>query len=294
MTRLDPGYVGRIEQLLGARPVSAVRCAGGYSRAERLRLRLTDGRSVFVKRATTPATAEFLRCERHVYEALGPQPFLPGYLAFDDGDDPLLVLEDLAANDWPPPWTDRRIAAVLDALAAVRHSPHPAELGRLEDDRAELARWGAVAAEPEPFLALGLCTAAWLGTALPVLLSAEAEMDLAGDDLIHLDVRSDNLCFTADGRAILIDWNWAVVGNGDLDIAAWLPSLHAEGGPRPEEILPGNAPFAAMLAGYFASVAGQPATPDAPTVRAVQLSQLEVALPWAARACGLREPVGRE
>jgi thiamine kinase-like enzyme len=46
--------------------------------------------------------------------------------------------------------------------------------------------------------------------------------------LLHFDVRSDNLCFR-DGRALLIDWNLACIGNPVVDVAAWLPSLHAEG-----------------------------------------------------------------
>ena len=46
-------------------------------------------------------------------------------------------------------------------------------------------------------------------------------------------VRSDNVCFSA-GSARIVDWNWAARGNPRLDVAAWLPSFHAEGGPRPK------------------------------------------------------------
>jgi thiamine kinase-like enzyme len=53
--------------------------------------------------------------------------------------------------------------------------------------------------------------------------------------LLHFDVRSDNVCFAGD-RAVLVDWNWAAIGNPVMDVAARLPSLHAEGGPPPEEI----------------------------------------------------------
>jgi hypothetical protein len=45
----------------------------------------------------------------------------------------------------------------------------------------------------------------------------------------------------------------------------------------------GGAELAALLAGVWAAVAGRPPPPTAPGVRAVQLAQLRVALPWAAR-----------
>ena len=88
-----------------------------------------------------------------------------------------------------------------------------------------------------------------------------------------------------------MDWNWATVGNPLLDLAAWLPSLHAEGGPRPEDVIgDGAAELAALLAGFFAAHAGKAPPEGAPTVRIVQLAQLQTALPWACRALGLPEP----
>jgi hypothetical protein len=42
---------------------------------------------------------------------------------------------------------------------------------------------------------------------------------------------------SACGRAILVDWNWTRIGNGFFDVAGWLPSLHADGGPLPEAVL---------------------------------------------------------
>jgi hypothetical protein len=103
---------------------------------------------------------------------------------------------------------------------------------------------------------------------------------------VHFDVRSDNLCFL-DDRCILIDWNFACRGNGDVNIATWLPSLEAEGGPRPESILPDAREFAASMSGYWAWRAGQPPPANAPHLRQVQLAQLRSALAWAIRELGL-------
>jgi thiamine kinase-like enzyme len=110
--------------------------------------------------------------------------------------------------------------------------------------------------------------------------------------LLHFDVRSDNLCLRGD-RAVLVDWNFACVGNPLFDVAAWLPSLHAEGGPAPDEVLPPTdevAEIAALLAGNFAARGPRPEIPEAPHDRQLQRAQLTTALPWAARVLELPPP----
>jgi aminoglycoside phosphotransferase (APT) family kinase protein len=145
-----------------------------------------------------------------------------------------------------------------------------------------------VARDPASLLSLHLCSHRWLDEALPTLLQAADPRLLDGDALCHLDVRSDNLCFRDDGQAVLVDWNFAAVGNAEFDVAFWLPSLRAEGGPAPQEVAGGIDPgVVALVAGFFASRAGLPVIPAAPRVRHVQRVQLEVALPWAAAVLGL-------
>jgi hypothetical protein len=89
---------------------------------------------------------------------------------------------------------------------------------------------------------------------------------------------------------VFVDWNLACVGHSAFDIAFWLPSLALEDGPQPEELArdwPDVNAFAATVAGFFAARAGRPRPPGAPAVRAFQLAQLEVALPWATRVLEL-------
>ena len=111
--------------------------------------------------------------------------------------------------------------------------------------------WSLVAADPAPFLGLGLVTGAWLEAALPALIEAQAPQELAGTALLHLDVRSDNLCFAGD-RTLLVDWNHVSRGNPMFDVAAWLPSLALEGGPEPDVLRPEAGVFAAALAVFLA------------------------------------------
>ncbi|MES2462207.1 MAG: phosphotransferase [Armatimonadota bacterium] len=244
-----------LEDRLGEKVIRAEPIGGGYTPARRLRVTLEKGGTVFVKAATTDRTAGWLRIEAQVYDALDGAPYMAQRIAWHDGDEIFLVLEDLSDAHWPPPWNSAQIDSIRTALSqvAASRSRITFPLTRVADDRAGFASWCRVAEEPESFLSLGLCSNAWLQTALPTLIAAESAAPLEGDDLLHLDIRSDNVCFRpGTGDAVLVDWNWICLGNRDLDIAGWLSSLHSEGGPAPETILPEGKEFAALLSGYWA------------------------------------------
>jgi Phosphotransferase enzyme family len=262
----------------------------GYARVcAHWRVRLADGRTAFVKRALTSEAVEFLRAERVLYESVSGS-FMPAYFGtHDEEGTTLLVIEDLSEAEWPPPWSDDRIAGVLASLDALHETRPPSGLGTLASMRERIVGWGIVAEDPAPLVATGLCSRAWLDAALPELMRAGEAAELAGDELLHFDVRSDNLCFV-DRLAVLVDWNLACVGNGRFDVAFWLPSLKLEGGPEPWEVLPDAGELAAAVAGFFAARTGLPPPSGAPTVREFQRAQASVALPWAACELGLPPP----
>jgi Ser/Thr protein kinase RdoA (MazF antagonist) len=199
-----------------------------------------------------------------------------------------MALEDLSEAHWPPPWDRALVDAVMACLETVGRTPPPPDLPTERQGQFDLSGWPELQRDPEPFLRLSVCSERWLLEVMEPMSEAATRAPLAGDALLHGDVRGDNLC-ARDGVVSLVDWNLACVGNPRFDVAAWLPSLHAEGGPAPEEILTGEdaAPFAALLAGFFAARAGRPPIPEAPHVRPLQLAQARTALPWAARALGL-------
>lgn len=151
----------------------------------------------------------------------------------------------------------------------------------------DVSSWERVAADPRPFLALGMVSEGWLAEALPLLIEYEGRCSTEGESLTHGDLRSDNICLGA-GRVIFVDWNLASLSNARLDLGFWLPSLAYEGGPEPEQILPDAPEVAAWVAGFFAARAGLPPVPGSPGVRVVQQRQLSTALPWVVRALGLR------
>jgi hypothetical protein len=275
---------------VGWQPVTWVHVTGGgYTPAERWIAVADDGSRAFAKFGTTELVAAWLRRERRAYAEVDGG-FMPRMLGWTDGPVPVLVLEDLTSAHWPPPWRSDDVGRVLDTLAAVAATGCPEWATPLEQ-LGVFDGWSLVAADPAPFLGLGLVTGAWLEAALPALIEAQAPQELAGTALLHLDVRSDNLCFAGD-RTLLVDWNHVSRGNPMFDVAAWLPSLALEGGPEPDVLRPEAGVFAAALAGYFCSRAAMPPIPDAPRVRDVQLAQAASSLPWAARWLGLPAPDG--
>jgi hypothetical protein len=280
----DETIAARVTQILGWAPTQWREVRGGYSPAARYVVEAGSSRA-FVKVATTLGTAMSLRREGHAYGVVQPD-FRPRLLGWqDDEAQPILVIEDLSAAAWPPPWRDEQVADALAQIGALHGSS--AELPTCADRHgADEPGWGSVAQAPEPFLGLGLVTADWLTRALPALIEAEQACLTEGDAVGHWDIRSDNMAFTGDGLK-LIDWSEACLSNPDPDLGFWLPSLCFQGGPPPEAILPHAPEVAAWVSGFFAARAGLPDIPDAPFVRRVQREQLSTALPWAQRALGL-------
>jgi hypothetical protein len=285
--KAKPETVARVERVLGTQAESWQPVAyRGWSRAEHWTIQLADGTRAFAKVASIDPHPGWLRQERAVYDLVAG-PFMPGFVGWEDGDRPLLVLEDLTTDaHWPPPWRRGDVEAVLATLSEVA-AVRPAGLPAFPDP---WLNWTAVADDPQPFLSLGIASRAWLEAALPVLVAAEERLPLAGAALVHGDVRSDNLCIR-DGHAVLVDWNFAMVGNPASDVALWLPSLTLEGGPQPDALADDAvAGFSVLVAGFFAAHAGLPPPEGAPRVRGFQLAQLEVALPWACRVLGIEPP----
>ena len=124
----------------------------------------------------------------------------------------------------------------MTALDGVHAATPRSALPTADERQFGLDSWPDVAADPAPFLATEICSPEWLTNHLPALAAASAAARIEGEHVLHFDVRSDNLCLT-EGRALFVDWNHACIGNPVLDTASWLPSLEAEGGPAPEDIL---------------------------------------------------------
>lgn len=289
-SRPSLGIESRVAALMGSRAIEWRAVFGGYTPAARWIARFGTG-TAFVKVATTPRTASMLRGEIAAYTTLSAS-FMPEYIASeDDAEAPILIVQDLSAAAWPPPWDRARVDDVLEAIERLHSTRAALPSYRPAHGDAPLG-WREVERDSRPFLSLEIASERWLRESLPALMAAEAACSVDGDAPCHWDLRSDNLCFASDGVKI-IDWAEACLSNPKLDTGFWLPSLAFEGGPLPDTILPDAPEVAAWVSGFFAARAGLPAIPDAPRVRQVQREQLETALPWAVRAVGLPDPADR-
>jgi aminoglycoside phosphotransferase (APT) family kinase protein len=278
-----PAWVAERVQAEEWRPIG-----GGYTRAPKWLARSRDGTNVFVKAAEDDELAlRPLRTEIAVLEAV-EGPFLPRlHDALVADDRALAVLEDLSGAVWPPPYPSD-VRPLFEALADVAAARPPAVLRGLEPR--EETRWRQIEREPEPLLALGVCSERWLADALPLLIEAESRVPLAGDSLVHYDVWSDNLCFAERG-AVLVDWAEARIGNPAIDVAFALLSLRVEGAALPP--VEDEPALAAFVTGVVATEAAAPPPAwavDRSTLREDQRSDLRAALPWTASVLGLPPP----
>src|SRR5207247_5945938 len=167
-----------------------------------------------------------------------------------------LVLDDLSHAVWPPPYPDRG-AALLETVTQVAATPAPQGLRRRPEGRPLGTYWQRIAADPEPVLAHGLFSAAWLEKALPALDAAESLAQLAGDDFLHDDVWHANVCYTEHG-ALLLDWASTTIGDRRVDLAYALLSIRSSGATPPAVDFPEEAAYAALLAGANSYQAAQP------------------------------------
>ena len=287
-----------IEQRTGARVVEAVTQPGGFSPGLAARLRLEDGRRVFVKAVSedaNPDTPWIHRREAVVVAGLPPEAAVPKLLwTFDEGGWVALGLTDIDGHTPAQPWRSHELDLVIEGLQRLHEllTPSPVESATAADAFAtEFKGWS----ELKSTRATGLD--AWSMKHLDRLVDLEASAPsmLAGGTLLNFDVRADNVLIAGD-KAYFVDWPWARVGPRFVDWLGLAPSVQMQGGPRPDELLrrgligdvPGEAINAALasLTGYFLGHSRRPPPPGIPTVRAFQQAQGEVALAW------LRERLG--
>jgi len=289
-----------VEDLLGAPVVEAETQRGGFSPGVAARVRTAAGGRAFVKAAgldLNPGTPSIHRREAAVVADLPaglPVPALLGSL--DDGDWVALVLEDLPGRHPHLPWRagelDRILTTVADLHSALTPTPLSWAPAAWDDLEEELTCWRRLASQPAP--PAGLDDWALRNLSALVELEAGARQACAGDTLLHMDLRSDNLLVTDDDVRV-VDWPWACVGHPLLDAAVFAITVATQGGPPPSQTVDAlgthhpdirgadpdaRAALATALAGYFTAKALDPPPPGLPTLRAFQAAQGVVARQW--------------
>jgi Phosphotransferase enzyme family len=288
-----------IEDVLGARVTVAAAQHGGFSPGCADRVRLDDGRRVFIKavgRPLNPDSPAMHRAEAAILAQLPadyPAPQLLG--TFDDGTWVALVCADVDGRLPRQPWRIDELARVLDAVdeLALRSTPSPAVRVQSTADvlQSSFTGWRRLAG--------GESTASldpWVLANLDRLATLEERWQDAakGSTLLHADIRADNLLLTPAGGVVFVDWAWACVGASWIDLLLLLPSVALAGGPLPADIWASRAVAAhadpdrvdavlAAFSGFLVRQSRQPPPPGLPTVRAFQAAQGGVALDWLRR-----------
>jgi hypothetical protein len=284
---LPPHVRALVEQRCGSPVTEATSQGAGFTPGFASVLTCADGSRHFVKAASTRAQrmfAEAYREEARKLAALPEAAPAPRLQWIHDGDHPadwvVLGIEHVASRQPARPWREADLAACVAMTEQMAATLTPPPAGLLVDDFATEfggwpAYWDDVRREHADRAAA---------------LAARFGEVTAGSTLVHTDIRDDNLMLAEDGRVLLCDWNWPVVG------AAWLDTLFLLIGPRGDgldvdAVLAGSPltrdldPEAvdialALVTGYFLRSADQPAPPTSPYMREAQRWQGEVCWQW--------------
>ncbi|MFI2104920.1 aminoglycoside phosphotransferase family protein [Isoptericola sp. NPDC019693] len=300
-----------IEARLGAPVTGWTSHDGGYSQGLASTLR-TDHGAVFVK-AVGPEhsfTVGLYRQEAERSALLGegvPAPRLQwlAELGVEEGADWVVLAFDAVEGRAPAhPWREDELRAVLDLAVEVGTHALGAEVLPEFADELPAQLVGRLAAERPGGLA---SYDPWLAGQLDRLATIELEAPaaVAGDRLVHGDLRGDNAVLVEGGRgrgpnglrALAVDWAYPGRGAGFCDLVGMLPAVQVEGGPTPEEALrlrplPAGTDADAVtaylvaLTGYFVHSSLQPPVPGIPHLRAFQRAQGEACVAWLRRRLG--------
>jgi aminoglycoside phosphotransferase (APT) family kinase protein len=296
---LPPRVRALVEDRCGSPVVEARSQGAGFTPGFASVLTCANGSRHFVKAASRRAQRMFAEAYREEARKLAALPAAapaPRLLWLEDAADwVVLGIEHVESRNPVRPWRGDELAACVAMAEAMAASltPVPAELTS-DDFGTEFAGWPAYwerlrdAPPALPHLRDRLDEAAGL--------AARYREVTAGSTLVHTDIRDDNLMLADDGRVLLCDWNWPVVG------ADWLDTLFLLIGPRGDgldvEAVLASSPLTrdldpeavdmvlALITGYFLVSAQQPVPPASPFIRDAQRWQGEVCWGWLAERRG--------
>lgn len=246
-----------------------------------------------------PVVADCYRREASINQALPAQIPAPRLQWMEEHDGWVVLGIDAVDGGRLPatPWKADELSATLNAytITAEALSTQPASLQhvglRPVGDDGDFADWRNLARSATPTDVLP----AWMP---PGLLDGLASLEsgwreaVAGNAVLHHDLRQDNVLIDASGAAWICDWNWPCLGASWFDLVLLLATAHADGhdatslftqhttarGVADEQL---DAALAA-LSGFFLVSGGQPPADWSPHIRQHQTWCGEVTLRWLA------------
>ncbi|MBS2938669.1 phosphotransferase [Nocardioides sp. J2M5] len=256
-----------VDATLGSPVVATAEQVGGMSPGCATRLTCADGTRAFVKAVgdeLNPDTPGLFRREVGVLTHLGAHDLWAGLLAsYDDGRWVALVVEDVEGRH--PDFTDdgelADVLAATDGLVealAGRELPDAVDLVQVPT---LLGRW-ADSLDSLPTAAPDVPVPAWLRADRrdwAAVLRREAELPM--EQVVHWDIRVDNLLRRPTGEIVFVDWGVAARGPAWADpLMARLERVEDPGFDRSVAASPalaaaGDDVVTAFLAGFGAHLA---------------------------------------
>ncbi len=300
-----PKRLRRAFEAWAGSPVSeAVTQPSGFSPGVAARLRLENGRRLFLKAVgpdINPDSAGIHRREIAVISGMPEDVSAPRLLwSLDEGEGGWVALafEDIEGDHPRQPWDLRELDRVLDALVRLHNrltpSPLPPGAAPRASDAFPRTGWKNLRDDRhrQGFLA------PWFRSNFDLLadLEAQAREAVEGETLVHFDIRADNILLSPD-RVWFLDWPHACIGAAWVDVVVTAPSVTMQGGPPPEEIVAAHPAFreadpghvtavVAATAGFFTEWGSRLPPPGLPNLRAFQEAQATVARDWLLRRLG--------
>src|SRR4051794_26902709 len=283
---LPPPVRDWVDTTLASPVVQAQTQPGGFSPGVAARLVCADGSRAFVKAVsadTNPHSPTLHRREIEVLQLLPADLPVPRLIAaYDEPPWVTLLIEDVDGQQPRLPWDDSELDRVLP-LGRTVNGVTDVRVGSVGERLAEWAGGTKLAAGDGP-------ADPWARQHLDRLVALEqtVEQATAGEHLLHVDFRADNVLLGA-GRDWLVDWPWARAGAPWVDVVLGAPCIALQGGPNPDDLLQRagvsaeaeavNA-VAAAFAGVMVYLSVQPPPPGIPTVREFQAAQGRIAMDW--------------
>jgi hypothetical protein len=269
-------------QLDSLRPVE-----GGFSEAKRGLIDLPNGVEAFVKIGNSENTKKWAQKEIKVYRMLHKHnyPYVPALLAVNDEESAFAIeaFPQEAGWDWHANWDVARLdetVKAMDALASLQLND--SERNYLAGAALDMDKdgWGPLSQskEKQSVLIRKLKDAGKEDVSQQVDFITDAQRSVAYDfhneNFVHFDMRADNCAWNVElGQARIVDWNWAQIGDRDLEMAAFLVSVVKSGLKLPkrhQSRLTSDALH--WMAGFWLESAASPIWPGGPEdLRRLQL-----------------------
>ncbi|SEC82611.1 Phosphotransferase enzyme family protein [Nocardioides exalbidus] len=292
-----------VEGVLGSPVVSVAEQVGGMSPGCATRLTCADGTRAFVKAVgddLNPDTPNLFRREAAVLSHLGEHRLWARLLAsYDDGAWVALLIEDVEGRH--PDFADgAELEAVLagaDRLSeALRERGEPPS-ARLLDVGDVFGKW-ADTLDALPSAPPGAPVPDWLVSQQREWSDVlRAQADVAAAQLVHWDVRIDNLLRRPDGDVVFVDWGMAARGPAWVDpLLARMermddPWFDTSITSSPALVGAGDDAVTAFLAGFGAHLAVRSVTAvdvNLPTINDFRRTESRRMLAAVARRTGRR------